>query len=244
MKKLKEIIYNTLLALLVVIPVLLIAQYYLFPQESKCILIDYSDFKKDGRLYYDTAASSKSIDSLKFIIDSASKRVANFWGEKKSDPTFIYCVSDSEFKKYGDNNLDPATTHYKFGNYIVINKDGIDLNIIAHEMSHAEFKERIGYFNEVSKIPTWFDEGLAMQNDYRNYYSADSLRAVSDDLKNLPNLDSLQTVKEFWSGTQSRVRLNYMTAKYDVKQWYTKPKADSLIAALNSGKSFKEAYGQ
>ncbi len=244
MNRFKETIYNTFIALLIFIPIVAVAHYYLFPQETKCILIDYSSFKKDGRLYYDTATSPKTIDSLKSVISEASLRIADFWGEKKADPKFIYCATDSIFKKYGDNNLDPATTHYKLGSYIVINKNGIDLDIIAHEMSHAELEKRIGFYNETFKIPTWFDEGLAMQNDYRNYYSEDRLKAISDNFENLPELDSLKTARQFWSASPQKVMLNYMTAKYQVKNWYSKLKLDNLINDLNSGESFEKAYDQ
>lgn len=244
MRKFKGFIYNTLIALLIVMPILLVAHYFLFPQESKCILINYSDFKKDSNLYYDTATPPKTIDTLKAVIATASLRVTNFWGQTISDPKIIYCVTDSEFKEYGDERLDPATTHYKMGRYIVINNDGIDVDIIAHEMSHAEFEKRIGFYNETFKIPTWFDEGMAMQNDYRPNYSEEALKAVSNDFEDLPNVDTLKTASQFWGGSQKQIRLNYMTAKYVVKNWYSKEKLDDLVNGLNSGKSFEEAYGQ
>jgi len=239
-----KIIRDVSLFFMLLIPIALFTQYLLYPQETRCILINFSSLKKDGRVYYDTTASPQTIDSLKTIIDSASTRVTNFWGEKKSDPKFIYCTTADEYKKYGDDNASPATTHYKLGNYIVISHDGLSINIIAHEMSHAELKQRIGFYNETCKIPTWFDEGMAMQNDYRSCYSEDSFRVASNNYKKMADCNKLLTGKEFWSGSTQQVALNYMTAKHEVKRWYTKPKADSLISALNSGRSFKEAYGQ
>lgn len=38
--------------------------------------------------------------------------------------------------------------------------------------------------------------------------------------------------------------LNYMAAKYEVKNWYTKDKLNKLIKDINSGKTFEEAFGQ
>ena len=35
-----------------------------------------------------------------------------------------------------------------------------------------------------------------------------------------------------------------MTAKHEVKNWYTKEKLDNLIKDINSGKTFEEAFGQ
>jgi len=83
-----------------------------------------------------------------------------------------------------------------------------------------------------------------MQNDYRSYYSEDRLKAISDNFENLPDLDSLKTARQFWSGSPEKVMLNYMTAKYQVKNWYSKLKLDNLINDLNSGESFEKAYDQ
>ena len=168
--------------------------------------------------------------------------MAGFWGQKNSNPTFIYCDNDQDFRNYGNARLDPATTHYKLGPYIVISKEGIDIDIIAHEISHAELYERLGFYKMMFIIPRWFDEGLAMQNDYRDYYSEDTLKAKSDNIKNLPDVQQFNKGGSFYEGSQEQVMLNYMTAKHVVKNWYTRQKLDKLIMDLNACKSFEEAY--
>lgn len=132
--------------------------------------------------------------------------------------------------------------HCKLGSYIVLSNDGIDLDIIAHEISHAEFYERVGFYKWSFSVPMWFKQGLAMQNDYRNYYSEDTLQILSDNFKNLPDVKSLKKDDEFYAGTHEQVLLNYMTAKHEFKTLYTKEKLDKLIKDLNSGKSFEEAF--
>jgi hypothetical protein len=228
-----------------VIPISAFAHFIFFPQQTRCILVDYSNLKKDGRFYYSAGTALQKVDSVKNLIAQAATRVADFWGQKTCNPKFIYCDSDKDFTKFGSPFSVPALTHIKLGAYIVISNEGIDKDIIAHEMSHAELYERIGFYNWTFKIPRWFDEGLAMQNDYRDYYSEDTLKFKSDNFTHLPDVKQLRSGKQFnEEGTHNQVMLNYMTAKYVVKKWYTKEKLDQLIKAINAGKTFDEAFEQ
>ena len=244
MKKLKKIIIRTCLVFIVFIPIAAFAHFIVFPQETRSMLINYSDFKKDGRIYFNVLTPQNKIDSLKSLINQASIRIGNFWGSKISNSKFVYCLKEDDFKKYCDNPANPAVTYSKLGTVIVLSADGMDLDIIAHEFSHAEFYERIGFYNKTFKIPTWFDEGLAMQNDYRDYYSDDTLKARSGNFKNLPNIKNFKSAGAFLAGSHEQIMLNYMTAKHEIKNWYTKEKLDSFIEDINAGKTFKEAYGQ
>jgi hypothetical protein len=244
MKKLKKTVIRTFLVFIILIPIAAFAHFIVFPQETRSILIDYSDFKKDGRIYFNALTPQSKIDSLKSLINNASIRIGNFWGSKTSNPKFVYCLLEDDFKKYCYNPAVPAVTYSKLGTVIVLSADGMDLDIIAHEFSHAEFYERIGFYNKTFKIPTWFDEGLAMQSDYRDYYSDDTLKARSDNFKNLPDIKNFKSAGAFLAGSHNQVMLNYMTAKHEIKNWYTKEKLDMFIEDINSGKTFKEAYGQ
>ena len=65
---------------LILIPVATLAHFIIFPQETRTILIDFSCFKKDGRLYYNVHIPAKKIETLKMLVQQASLRVAAFWG--------------------------------------------------------------------------------------------------------------------------------------------------------------------
>lgn len=171
--------------------------------------------------------------------------MAAFWGRKTGDPKYIYCKNGEDFKKFGSPYPVPALTHIKLGSCIVISDQGVDVDIVAHEISHAELYERIGFYAWSVKIPRWFDEGLAMQNDARNYYSEDTLKSKSNNFQNLPDVKKLTTGKQFnEEGSVEQIMLNYMTSKHEVKNWYTKEKLDKFIKDINSGKTFEEAFGQ
>src|SRR5215218_3113894 len=194
MRKYKKIIRRIVLVFLIVIPISAFAHFIFFPHQTRSILINYSNYKKDGSLYFNTITLQNKIDTIKLLMELASNRVAEFWGQKTCNPKYIYCESE-DFKKFGSPFKVPALTHIKLGSYIVISNQGIDLDIIAHEISHAEFYQRIGFYNWSFKIPRWFDEGLAMQNDKRNYYSEDTLKFKSNNYKNLPDVKKLKLDK-------------------------------------------------
>lgn len=244
MIRIKKILKRTVLLFLVIIPLSAFAHFILFPRQTRSILIDYSDFKKDGRLYFNLNTPQNKIDSVKMLIELAAVRVAAFWGQKTCTPKFIYCETGKDFNKFGSPSPVPALTHIKMGAYIVISNEGADLDIIAHEISHAEFYERIGFYNWSFKIPRWFDEGLAMQNDNRDYYSEDTLKVKSNNYTNMPDVQQFQSGKGFNKGTPEQVMLNYMTAKHEVKKWYSKERLDKFIKDINSGKTFEKAFGQ
>jgi hypothetical protein len=244
MIKLKKIFTKIFLVLIILVPVAALAHYVIFPQQTRAILIDYSGFKKDGRLYFNSKTAINKIDTIKTLIEQANQRVALFWGEKISNPKFIFCDNATDFGKYSNAPLAPAITHCKLGVCIVLSNDGVDLDIIAHEISHAEFYNRVGFYKWTFTIPPWFKHGLAMQNDYRNYYSEDTLKVRSNNFKNLPNIKSFKKDEEFYKGTREQVMLNYMAAKHELKNWYTKEKLNKLISDLNGGKSFEDACTQ
>jgi hypothetical protein len=247
MTKLKKIIVRIFLSFVILIPISALAHFIIFPQQTKSILIRYSYFKNKGRLYFSQSTPSNKIDTLNSLINQASLRISNFWGQKTANPKFIYCNSEDDFKKYCANPSAPAITYFtylKLGSVIVLGPNTIDLDIIAHEISHAEFYERIGFYKFNNEIPSWFKHGLAMQNDYRSYYSEDTLKIKSNDFKSLPDIESFKSDGQFYTGSQKQIMLNYMTAKHEVKNWYTKEKLDKLIKDMNSGETFEEAFRQ
>lgn len=223
---------------------LFLIHYIVFPQQTRSLFIRYSSFKKEGSLYYNSNTPVQNVTLVQSLIKEASDRNQHFWGALQSQPQFIYCLRGDDFKTYGSPYSVPAVTHNKFGCRIVIGEEGADLDIIAHEMMHAELYARIGFLKSNFSIPTWFDEGLAMQSDYRNYYSEDTLKALSNNFTQLPSLKTLATPTQFHTGNRSIVMLHYMTAAHAVRQWYTPEKLERLIQDLNDGKDFETAFHQ
>ncbi|MEJ7682086.1 MAG: hypothetical protein WKG06_30400 [Segetibacter sp.] len=60
-------------------------------------------------------------------------------GAKKCNLKFVYCDKEDDFEKYSVSPSAPAVTYLTLGSVVVLSNGAIDLDIIAHEISHAEF---------------------------------------------------------------------------------------------------------
>jgi len=72
MKKLKTCFIRFFLIFLIIIPIASFAHFMFFPQETRSLLIDFSDFQKEGRLYFNDNTPASKIDSLQQFVEEAS----------------------------------------------------------------------------------------------------------------------------------------------------------------------------
>jgi hypothetical protein len=242
MRRGRRLVSRGSMIILLFLPMIALGHYFAFPEETRCILIDVTDFKKTDNLYYKTGVPLSTIFSIRNLIAQAEKRDSEFLGSLACKPSFIYCDNETDYALYGNKSGSPACTHTKLGAYIVLSRNGLNADVIAHEILHAELYQRLGFFKYQFAIPVWFNEGLAMQTDYRAEFSEDSLKKFSDGFRYLPELKDLRTSSQFYSGIERDILLNFSAARYEIKRWYTKDKLTHLITALTHGTKFVDAY--
>jgi hypothetical protein len=210
-----------------------------------CLLVRYSnDFENlHGNLYVskDTPAFIK--DSIISLIKKADVRVSNFWNEKKrtGTPTIIYLNNKESLSKYSNGN-EILTLKSPIGCYIVFSRDRINLDMLSHELLHTELYSKVGFFKSIKEIPAWFDEGLAMQVDYRKEYSEERYIKMVDSLKPQVNLAQISSPVFFYSGNYY---LHFLTARHEVDKWYKKEGLsglNKLILRINNGESFYKTF--
>ncbi len=192
-----------------------------FPQVLRCSFVRYDDFiMLQPNVYAAATSTLKQQDSLKKYIKIAKKRVGDFWGRQKGEATIIFCDNAKEYQKYCRTSEGAGCTiGTPVGSWIVLNKDGLNPDVIAHEMSHDELMTRLGWWKTRTKIPTWFDEGVALMLDYRFVDARDSVqryKAYRDELfflsKKSPTLEELSTEKEFFGQGEFYTKLAYYTS--------------------------------
>lgn len=235
---------KAILVFLILIPLTTLTHYIVFPQETRCILLPFYSFEKNENLYYKKNSQADKIRLLKSKKEISEKKDSLFWKQNTIiDYKLIYCNDSAGFSKYAPSQV-PAATYMKMGAYIVIKDESLDENIIAHELSHTILYRNIGWYKRTFVIPTWFDEGLAMQVDDRDYYSIDSLLAKQRAGLTLPDVTQLKKASDFFSGDTETIMLNYATAKYIVFEWLKTHSLQKFIEAINNGQDFEKAYGQ
>jgi hypothetical protein len=141
-------------------------------------------------------------------------------------------------KDYGGNSYNRAgrTLSTAVETFIILGPYGIrKVDILAHELAHAEFFQRLGYRNR-NQVPNWFDEGLAVQVDDR--VSLEQWRWSTDDGRTAPELSQIGIIRhDDWLG--------YATAKHEVNRWLNIVGQEgllSLIDEIRAGEDFHQVY--
>ncbi len=238
----KKLLKRTFIITLVLLPLMTFAHFIVFPQETSCIFVSFSNLEKKQNVYHSKKTTVAQLENLFRLKKVAEDKVKSFWGENVLlDYTLIYCNSEKAYNKYGTAGT-PATTTRKLGAYVVLSNEGVDEQIIAHEITHTILYNHIGWYKAITKIPTWFEEGLAMQVDDREKYFIDSLQTKINNGFVLPKLSTLANGAQFYTGDDDAISLNYVTAKYVVHEWLKKHSLKKFIEAMKSGVAFKNAY--
>ncbi|MCH9806635.1 MAG: hypothetical protein K0U74_02785 [Alphaproteobacteria bacterium] len=160
---------------------------------------------------------------------AARQRVATFFGEVRSAPWFV-CLNEPRL------GLDVSHGTARFApmlpTIVVLGPRGQNVDVAAHEFAHAEIAARTSPLLRSYRLPTWFDEGLAMQLDHRNDYSAKSLmdHIASGRLKNTQLADLRWPSGFFEAGNQGKA--HYALAKCVIASWLQNTDQTRLTALL------------
>ena len=182
------------------------------------------------------------------MIEQAKDRVRTFFGDLhfQDETTFIICDDGKLTRKLGEDHGTVIVSFPVEAYYVCISDEYLELDILAHEITHAELRARLTAKAQ-GKIPTWFDEGLALQNDYRERYSETQWIAQTDNGNNTVALEDMDTPAEFYAGEAEDRRFRYLNAKHELGIWMAAHGQQGLlelIKKLNDGSDFNTAYSR
>lgn len=123
---------------------------------------------------------------------------------------------------------------------LILGPQGLNLDVVSHELAHAELADRLGVVGSTYFIPTWFNEGIAMQVDQRTPYSRQALRQyVKRSVLNLADLETLSTPSQFYVRTDLG-KAHYALAKCVVSKWLSENQVplESRLEGLGLFKHF------
>lgn len=100
-------------------------------------------------------------------------------------------------------------------------------DVVAHELMHAEIADRVGWWGRLRQLPVWFDEGLAMQVDFRpQYVLPDGAVAEAE------YVETLSSHRAFFVDNDSLLTKHYASAKAVVAAWVTEVGKTSVYSQL------------
>ena len=188
-------------------------------------------------------------DEITGLINKAKSRAADFYGSLTcQDHTVIIICDDDKLlaKLGGDHDTHHLSTLFPVKrSYVSVSTEYLTVDVLAHELTHAELYERLSG-KAFRRVPTWFNEGIALQNDYREQYGPEAWAEQTDNGKNIVAHEDMDTAAEFYSGTKEDRRFRYLNAKHDIAEWLEKHGLQgfmALIDSLNGGEDFSAAYG-
>ena len=181
------------------------------------------------------------------LIEEAEKRVEAFFGELRfsDETTFIICDDEELTRKLGEDHGTVIFSVPSEKCCICVSDEYFELDILAHEITHAELRARLSVKAQ-RQVPTWFDEGLALQNDYRERYGEEQWIAQTDNGKNIVAIEDMDTPAKFYAGEAENRRFRYLNAKHELDGWMAAHGQQGLLElleTLNDGVDFHAAYG-
>jgi len=173
-------------------------------------LIDYADFRNIGsNTYLSKSLPEEAELKVLSLLESARKRVSDQYGEVSATPVTVVLGGKRERKQYGLDGPPGTFLFVPWGGYLLLDYEAASVDVTAHELVHAEVVKRVGYIRRQLDIPTWFDEGAAMQVDHRKKYTLGTMMN-HDEFSSIVRVD---TPSKFWTSDKAQNINHYRQAK-------------------------------
>ncbi|MPV85690.1 hypothetical protein [Ostreibacterium oceani] len=188
---------------------LLVGYYYSYM--IRLVFIDSFGFIEIAdEIYTQKKFSEKDQKKAINLISEARQRVTDYYGEPLANPKILFVSDDEEATKLNLPKGIPGVAYLTpWESYIILDANKIGIDVVAHELVHAEILARLGYLKRTMEIPTWFDEGAALQVDFRHHY-IDLPTITSAEFFRVTALDK---PSKFWSDDAQQNIRNYQGAK-------------------------------
>ncbi len=212
------------------------------PQAAACALVNYRglDEVTTGIL----ASNDVPLDQRREVArlyTEAKLRIANTFGATRASPVIVIGSTEALRELFPGAGSYASTIYIPYRSCVVVGPKGHDVNILAHEALHAEIHHRVGHWYRLTQMPTWFDEGLAMQVDFRERYQWSSRFGAVDS----GAAKQWTSRSQFFSGDDEELTRHYAMAKEAVRLWAQRLAREDVYGFLErvrQGDGFAEAY--
>ena len=160
------------------------------------------------------------------LISESRSRIENMFGTPRSQPIVVFFSDPDAYwpftlNQYGSTNfIGPKTC-------VIVGPKGQTPDVVAHELMHAEIADRVGFWGRLRQLPVWFDEGLAMQVDFRPQYAlSEGATAETEYVK------TLSSYHTFFVSDDGLLTKHYASAKAVVALWVAEVGKISVYSEL------------
>ena len=207
-----------------------------------CLTVSAPDYHPIGdRVFVDASFGDAEHREILARVAEARARLVPHVRDVRARPTLILTRSSDAAREFGVEAAVPASIYnWPWGSYIVLTPEGNSVDVLAHEWFPAEISERLGYFFYTFRLPVWFNEGLAMQVDYRRK----KIWLYIQDGVSLPPISSIESARDFFFGDRA---LHYAAAKVAVSGWLAADGnrgVERFLSEVAAGADFAELYAQ
>lgn len=206
-----------------------------------------ASFEKISDTVFVNKSNAVDRNDIAALIDKAIARDTDYFGSLvcRDRTVIIICDDEKLLAKLGGDHDTQTVPFLVKKSYISVSNEYLNVDILAHELTHAELHDRLSS-RALFRMPVWFDEGLALQNDYREQYNPEAWAEQTDNGANVVAPEDMDTAAEFYAGTKEDRRFRYLNAKHNVAEWLNDRGLQgllTLIDRLNGGEDFSTAYG-
>lgn len=177
--------------------------------------------------------------SQQTLLRNAKIRIQSKFGTPRSQPVVYFFDREKAHWPLQLNQFG-STSFLGYRTCVGIGPHGQNIDVVAHELMHAEIAYRAGFWGRLTQVPVWFDEGLAMQVDYRKRY--DLRETVDTAFITKPGAAS-----EFFVADTDALTRHYAAAKSEVSDWLSREPRKNVYAFLTQirqGASFDSLWKQ
>jgi hypothetical protein len=226
MPSFKSPVVRRLLVAIAVVAALASTAVFALPGPAACLAVSVLPLQRLANGALIDSASSADPQRYTSLIHDARSRITKAFGAPAAQPIVVFFsqphgIGPFKLSGYGSTQFIGSRACLFMG------PQGHNTDVLAHELMHSELHHRVGPWQRMVNIPTWFDEGLAMQVDHRSRYDLSPQAAQTASA-----VRALTTPSAFGQGDEATVVHHYGAAKATVAAMLAKASPATLYARL------------
>ena len=219
-----------LLAIFAACALALIALIFAVPTAAACALIEHQGLQKFDQTLVEPETSAQDRARFLQLTTDARSRITQTFGAPQAQPELVFLQNRKQLWPLASVGWFGSTLMIGTRACVIIGPKGQNVDVVAHELMHAELLDRAGFWGGLTRIPVWFDEGVGMQVDYRPDFDPPQLSG--DALPQTRYVQQLTSVRQFSDVNARQLTWNYIAAKAEVAHWLTMVGASDLYPRL------------